>query len=96
MSSGNQADEDSGSEQEERHYIIYDYDGDLNREWAAEREQEKLNTYRNARQLHPSYAFNKDIDAHLENLDVETRRLQDNIQRIGNLISNLNFNNEIK
>ena len=59
----------------------------------SEREQERLNTYRNARQLHPSYVFNKDIDTHLENLNVESKRIQDNIQKIGNIISNLNLEN---
>jgi hypothetical protein len=90
MSSNRQTDDNESGSGE---YIIYDYDAELHREWAAEREQEKLNTYQNARQLHPGYAFNKDIDAHLENLDVETRGLQDNIQGISNLISTLNFVN---
>ena len=81
------------TDDDEEHYIIYDYDAELHKEWAAEREQERLNTYRNAKQLHPSYAFNKDIDAHIENLNVESKRIQDNVQRISNLISNLNFEN---
>jgi hypothetical protein len=84
---------DQADDGEEEHYIIYDYDAELQREWAEEREQERLNTYRNARQLHPSYVFNKDIDTHLENLNVESKRIQDNVQRISNLISNLNLEN---